>query len=393
MTAADNVLVDVVIAVHTAQRPIARAVASVFGAAVPVEPGDPAPRRADVAPASEVPAERPVAVRVTVVAHNVDPALIEANLAGVVVPPGSSVRVLAFADDIRSPAGPFNHGLDVAQAPYVAVMGSDDRLAPGAIASWLALARRTGAAAVIARLAKARPDGSVAAVVPTPPTRPRRTTGLGGVLDRLSYRSAPLGLLDRDAVDSLGLRFTLGHEVGEDVAFVTRLWFSGEPIAFDRRGPAYLVQDDAGDRITALARPVAAELAFVVDLVGQSWFTALPLGARRAAAVKFLRIHVFGLLLNRSEQFWTFGERVELARVASVVLHVAPGCERVLSRADIAVLRAVADPASGVGQLIDLAHARRRHGRPATVVTADLTRLLAREAPLRLMAASVLAGR
>lgn len=364
---ATEVMVDVVIAVHTAQRPIARAVSSVLAS--------------------------PVQVRVTVVAHNVDPALIEDNLAGVAVPPGSCVRVLAFTDTTRSPAGPFNHGLDAAQAPYVTVMGSDDRLAPGALASWLALARRDGAAAVVARLAAARSDGSIAAVVPTPPTRPLRTTMLDGVRDRLSYRSAPLGLLDRAALERLGLRFTLGHEVGEDVAFVTRLWFSGAPIAFDRRGPAYLVQDDAGDRTTGVARPVAAELAFLADLVDQDWFLALPLPARRAAAVKFLRIHVFGLLIHRTEEFWTPRERVELARVVGEILHAAPGCERVLSRADCAVLRAVVDPASDVGQLLVLAAARRRHGQPATLVTADLTRMLAREAPLRLMAASVLARR
>lgn len=367
--------VDVVIAVHTAQRPVARAVSSVFEAAQSPRGGGRVP------------------VRVTVVAHNVDAALIEANLAGVAVPSGSSMRVLACADGTRSPAGPFNHGLDEAQAPYVAVMGSDDRLAPGAIASWLAQARRTGAAAVIARLAKAHADGSLAAVVPTPPARPWRATTLDGVRDRLSYRSAPLGLLDRAALERLGLRFTLGHEVGEDVAFVTRLWFSGERMDFDRRGPAYLIQDDAGDRVTGLARPVAVELAFLRDLVGQEWFAALPLPARRAAAAKFLRIHVFGLVLNRTEEFWTPAQRAALAGVASAVVHAAPSCERVLSRADRAVLRSVADPTSDLRKLLARASARRRHGRPATVLTADLRYLLAREAPLRLMAASIIASR
>ena len=362
-----EVMVDVVIAVHTTQRPIARAVTSALASPVPV--------------------------RVTVVAHNVEAALIEGNLADVVVPQGSSVRVLAFADGTRSPAGPFNHGLAAAQAPYVAVMGSDDRLAPGAIASWLALARRTGAVAVIARVATARPDGSLVAVVPTPPTRPLRSTMLDGVRDRLSYRSAPLGLLERGALERLGLRFTAGHEVGEDVAFVTRLWFSGAPLAFDRHGPAYLVQDDAGDRVTQIARPVATELAFLTDLLDQDWFSALPLPARCAAAVKFLRIHVFGLLVHRTQEFWTPPERAALAGVVGAVLHAAPGCERVLSRADSAVLRAIVDPGSAVEHLLACATARRRHGRPATVITADVTQLLAREAPLRLMAASVLARR
>ena len=40
--------------------------------------------------------------------------------------------------------------------------------------------------------------------------------------------------------------------------------------------------------------------------------------------------------------------------------------------------------------LVRLAQARRRHGRPGTLITRDLTHLLAREAPLRMMAASVL---
>ena len=365
--------VDVVIAVHTAQRPVARAVISVFAAANP----------------SAAQGGGRVPVRVTVVAHNIDAAVIEANLEGVLVPAGSSLRVLPFVDETRSPAGPFNHGLDAADAPYVAVMGSDDRLAAGALASWVALARRTEAAVVIARLANARPDGSIS-VVPTPPARPLRTARLDGVKDRLSYRSAPLGLIDRKTMERLGLRFTLGHEVGEDVAFVTRLWFSGEPIAFDRRGPAYLVQDDALDRTTYVARPVSRELAFLADLVAQQWFVSLPLRARRAAATKLLRIHVFGLLINRTPDFWTSQERATLADITRSVVRSAPGCQRVLSRADRAVLDAVTDPAGPVDQTLALARARRLHGRPQTIITRDLRMLMAREAPLRLMAASVM---
>lgn len=357
--------VDLVIAVHTTQRPIARAVSSAL--------------------------DSRAATRVTVVCHDVDAALIDANLEGVAVPPGSSVRTVELRDGTRSPAGPFNHGLDLATAPYVAVMGSDDRLAPGAVDSWLALARRTGSAAVVARLSKADADGTVVARVPTPPARPFRVAALEGVRDRLCYRSAPLGLLERQALDALGLRFSRGHEVGEDIAFVTRLWLSGLPIAFDRRGPAYLVQDDAGDRITAVTRPVVVELAFLVECLGLDWFVALPLRARRAVAVKFLRIHVFGLVLTRTEQFWTSTEREALADVARALLQAAPGCWRVLSRADRALLRAIEDVEGTTDELVRRARARRRHGRPTTVLTTDLTRLLAREAPLRLMAASALA--
>ena len=358
-------VVDLVVAVHTAQRPVARAVASALDCRTPV--------------------------RVTVVAHHVEPALIEANLGSVVVPPGSSVRVLALSDGTRSPAGPFNLGLDSATAPFVAVMGSDDRLAPGALDSWVALQRRTGAAVVVARLAHAGDDaGSAGRVVPTPPARPFRSTRLDGVRDRLSYRSAPLGLLERSTLDRLGLRFTPGLEVGEDVEVVTRLWFSGEPIAFDRRGPAYLVQDDAGDRITYVSRPAADELEFVRRIVAAGWFRGCTAPQRAAACVKFLRIHVFGVLGNREQAFWDASERSALADVAQAVLTAAPGCERVMSRADRAVLDAVLDPAVPTDELLARGRARRLHGRPATLVPRDLRMVLARDAPVRLMAASVM---
>jgi len=358
-------VVDLVIAVHTAQRPVARAVASVLDCRTPV--------------------------RVTVVAHHVEPALIEANLESVVVPPWSSVRVLALSDGTRSPAGPFNLGLGAATAPFVAVMGSDDRLAPGALDSWVALQRRTGAAVVVARLAHAGADeAGTGAVVPTPPARPFRSTGLDGVRDRLSYRSAPLGLIERATLDRLALRFTPGLEVGEDVEVVTRLWFSGAPIAFDRRGPAYVVQDDAGDRITYVSRPVADELEFVLRIVQADWFHGYTARQRAAVCTKMLRIHVFGVLGNREAGFWDDAERAALGRVAAAVLDAAPGCESVLSRADRAALDAVVDVSVPVDEMLALGRARRHHGRPATLVPRDLRRIAAREAPIRLMAASVL---
>lgn len=358
-------VVDLVVAVHTAERPVARAVASAL--------------------------DCQTAVRVTVVAHHVEPALVEANLVSVTVPDRSSVRVLALSDGTRSPAGPFNLGLDAATAPFVAVMGSDDMLAPGALDSWVALQQQTGAAVVVARVAYAGPEGSAGRPVRTPPARPRRTRDLDGVRDRLSYRSAPLGLLERATLDRHGLRFTPGLEVGEDVEVVTRLWFSGESIAFDRRGPAYLVQDDAGDRVTYVRRPVTDELEFVSRIVAAPWFLDLDAPQRAAACAKFLRIHVFGLLLNRDPEFWDARERSALAVVARSVLDAAPGCERPFSRADRALLDVVVELRPGSTEtLLRLARARRLHGRPATVVPRDLRHLLDREGPIRLMAASLL---
>src|SRR5690606_20002949 len=118
--------VDVVIAVHTDERPIDRAVRSVLANAAPV--------------------------RVTVVCHHVPAERIAARLGSLpddARARGHEVRLVEHDDGVPSPAGPFNEGLDLAEAEYVALLGSDDRFAPGAVDSWLVLAEETRADAVI----------------------------------------------------------------------------------------------------------------------------------------------------------------------------------------------------------------------------------------------------
>ena len=360
--------VDVIIGVHSTARPVARAVRSVLDNATPV--------------------------RVTVVCHGLPAAEISPLLGALpaeAIAVGHEVRLVEFADGVASPAGPYNRGLDLATAPYVAVLGSDDRLAPGAIDSWAALARETDADAVITRLAYARTDGSVRAVVPTPPARPFRQRGLDPVRDRLAYRSAPLGLLRRETLERLGLRHDEGKPVGVDLELSTHLWFAAERIAYDRRGPAYLIGEDGTDRITFAPRPLARDLLWLPDLLDARWFRTLPLTPRRSIAVKILRIHLFGAIHYRAEPgTWTTDERAALRSLTAAVLTAAPDAERVLSRAERDLLDAALDPVVPAERLIALSARRRRHGRPATLVPRDVRQVLAREAPLRFMAASVL---
>ena len=349
--------VDVIIAVHTGERPIARAVRSVLDG-------------------------NGEGVRLTVVCHNIDTEQIKPLDAQ----HRDRVRFLEHLDKHRSASGPFNAGIDAATAQYVAIMGSDDVLAPGAVASWFWLARRTNADAVIARLE----IGTGRRVVPTPPTRPMRRRDLDAVRDRLSYRSAPLGLVSRDALTRLGLRLEEGAVVGGDVGFVTRLWFGGR-VAFDRSGPAYMIGEDAADRVTYAPRPISSELRFLRRLLRQHWFAELSLVERRAACVKFIRIHLFGAVHNRADPgFWTDVERTDLAEVARRLLDAAPGVEAVLSLADRRLLDAILSERATGETFAELSVARRRHGRPGTVLTRDPSQFFAREAPLRLMAASVL---
>lgn len=348
--------VDVVIAVHTPERPIARAVRSVLD-------------------------HNGEGVHLTVVCHNIGAAAIRAE---VDEEHREQITWLEHHDGRNRPAGPFNAGIAAATGEYVTIMGSDDTLQPGAVSSWYWLAKNTGAEAVIARLERGH------RAVPTPPTRPWRRTRLDGVKDRLCYRSAPLGLVATAAIARLGLRLDEKVATGDDVGFVTRLWFHAE-VAFDRRGPAYVIGEDATDRITYSPRPVGEELKFLARLVDRPWFLRLDLVQRRAAVVKYLRIHLFGAVYHRPDpQTWTESERADLASVAFALLRAAPGCEAVLSRADRALLDAIVAGDGAAEVLVRLARQRRHHGRPGTLITRDLSQLLAREAPLRMMAASVL---
>jgi uncharacterized protein YciI len=351
--------VDVVIACHTPERPVGRAVASILEGNA---------EHADV----------------TVVCHN-RPA--EEIREAIRPEHRDRVTLVEHRDEFRSASGPFNAGMDRGTTPYVAIMGSDDTLAPGAVASWLDVQERTGADFVMTRLAL----GSATHGVPTPAVRMvHRDRGrVDLVHDRLAYRSAPLGLLDRSMLRRTGARLVEGATVGGDVGMVTYL-MATQRTAYDRLGPPYVIGEDAGDRVTYVIRPITEQLGFFPDVLEADWFAALGPAAARAVGVKFLRIHVFGAVFYRPDPaVWTRSEREALARITADLLARAPGAEQPLSRADRRLLCACLDPTIPATDLIAAATARRRHGRPDTVLTEETAHLMDREAPVRFMSASL----
>lgn len=359
--------VDVVIACHTPTRPVGRAVASVLD-----DNGEHA--------------------AVTVVCHGVGAEAISA-----VLEPRhrDRVRLLEHDDGIHSAAGPFNAGMRSATGEFVSLLGSDDRLLPGAVASWLRLVDdRPGGEdvdCVVSRLV----IGADARPLPTPPVRPWLREGQVAdlVKDRLSYRSAPLGLVRTESRERLGVELVEGLPVGDDVPYVTRLWAETR-VVVDRSGPAYLVGEEATDRVTLEPRPVARELALVDHLVGSRWFLGYPDRVRTAVATKLLRIHVFGAVLYRPDPgWWTAQERADLAAAVRSVLSVAHTAADPLSLADHDLLDACLDPGVPADRLVALAHARRRHGHPRTLVPRHPRLALHPEAPVPFMAASAAALR
>lgn len=348
-------LVEVTIAVHSATRPIQRAVASIVDHTI-------------------------AAVRVNVVAHNIDPEIIRDNLGPYASHP--DVRLLELRDGIASPAGPMNHGLAASEAPYVAVMGSDDEFAPNALDSWLRIARDTGATTVLARI---QLPGR--GIDPYPPVRGgRRTRRLHARADRLSYRSAPLGLVDRRVFGDL--RFTEGLPSGEDLAYSATLWFTGKHIAYDLTGPAYIVNEDATDRVTSGPRPVADDFAFLDAIETLGWFGTLGRAQRQALVVKILRVHFFDAVLARVRTpEGILAHRDALIAVLDRLEHTAPGVTALLARTDRAVLDQLRSDSLDPAAILHAIDARWNYRTVGAMLPRNPLRALHAQAPFRTLRA------
>ncbi|MEX5270954.1 glycosyltransferase family 2 protein [Kocuria sabuli] len=362
MPSAPTPLVDVIIPVHTAARPVDRTVRSVVAGGLPISDSG--------------------GVHITVVCHNVGADLIRDRLAPERRP---LVELVECSDGTGNPAGPRNLALERSSARYVSFVDSDDTLAPGALAAWTAVAERHGSAAVLPRLVR-----SAGGVLRTPVPRPFRRADLDPVKDRLAYRTTSLGLIRREVLTDRGLRFQGQYATGEDQGLTARTWFGGGRIDLAPRRAHYVVHDDATDRITRSPRPLHRELAAFADLLGGSWTASLPERQRTAIAVKVLRVQLLGAVHGRAAAgAWTGADTETCRAVLQLAASVGGSALEVLPRADRDLLDLVVRTGVTAEEVHAASARRRRFGRPATLLPRDPRRILSREAPLRFMTASL----
>jgi len=342
--------IDVVIPVHTTERPLDRAVRSCF----------------DGIPSGMV--------RVTVVCHNISRDKISPTVGAAT---NGTVRFEEFHDHRNSPAGPRNYGLSLATAPFVAVLDSDDYFETGALQAWHSALSDCNADAAAAPLLT---DRQVR--IRTPRVRPGRTHNLDPVRDGLAYTTAPLGLIRRETLESKGIAYTEGLRSGEDLDPGLRLWYSGAKIEYPAGAPGYVICSDASDRVTSDVLPLAEEFRAVLGL-DDAWLGGLRHSARTAIAVKLVRVHLLGALRRRGADWeWTPSDLAALERFIGKVTSISGKYLRPFSMADRRLILA-AGRASAAGVLREALEADQRAPYVSKVLAPVPWANLRRESTLR----------
>lgn len=350
---------DIIVAVHDLRRNIRRAVGSILS--------DP---------------DRDV--HAFVVAHNLPDAEVRSHLQELIDEHPERIRIEELHDGIPSPSEPFNFGMAQSDAEFVGIMGSDDELDAGAVSQWRATLQRHHADAVIAKVVR----GGLRNLVRSPPKRPLHTGILDFARDRLSYRSAPLGLLRREAVARLGLELQPGARNGGDLPFVTRLWLRGRVVPAQGLA-AYVEHADAPVRVTHVAKPVADELQPVRLLLAGRDVAAMDRPQREALATKLLRRNLIDSVRKRDAGRAFTGEDIaEFREIIGEIDRLAPRARDMLSSDQSRMLEEFLAEAPDLVAIARLDAASQQYRRPGAILPGRLRFLLHRQAQPRFFIAT-----
>lgn len=302
--------VDVVVPVHSATRPIRRAVSSIL-------------------------ASENSSIRAVVVCHNISAEVIQTNLSGLDF---SRIILTTLEDGIYSPAGPLNAGVQASSAKYVAFLGSDDEYQPGILEAWLSEAVAANNPQLI--IGQLLSDGRGRIMAPLP--RRKRSERLEASRDLLNNRTAPVGtLIRRDFLTQAGTPvFTPGLPVGEDIELGLYLWNTASTISYSKHAEGYVIHETGEDRVTGHPLPLREVLFPVQRVLSRPWMEALSVQKKRSIAVKLMRYQVIDTLGHRQAHLSPEDLRAA-ASVASSLLALAPGVRGKLSVAENNTLRAL----------------------------------------------------
>lgn len=341
VTSPNDLRSQIVIPVHTVDRPIRRAVDSVLA-----DPESGA----------------------IVVAHNVAPDLLD-------LPEDERVTVVPLEGHAGKPGAAFDAGIAAATAPWVGIMGSDDWYEAGALRAMRARADKDGADIVIVPLAY---QGGERGFIP----QTLRHRNLQAARDRLFYRTAPLGLIRRDIIQNPDYAFGSRLFIGEDVTVSARLWTDGYSVSYGANDPAYVVGTDAKMRTTLTPRPLAEQGAAWLAIWDQPWVAEMDSVDREALAVKILRVHVHGAVAARPQpEDWQEGDFEWLTTLTRRIVQESPNVLASFRSVTQDTLRAVAE-----GDLDrTLAHYREEDGAPVQrrLLPARASELLKPDGPVR----------
>ena len=355
-------VVDVIIAVHLAERPIARAVSSVLNG-------------------------NEVAVRALVIAHNIDAEKIRESLGDWAQDP--RVEVLELRDGVPSPSGPMNLGYDVATAPFVALLGSDDELQPGTLDRWVKIAQDPLAPADFVLANRERPGGLI---MPSPPVRVGRRHNLNGARDRLAYRAAPLGLMRRSKFGHL--RFPQAVPTGEDIPFSATIWSSKAKFTFAFGRPGYRAHaDQKQPTTTTTKRPVAASLLWLDQILDPAAPWAKQREFRQSLIIKVLRQNIPDVARGRLPEGWDKQAKAQMRQALLKIRDAEPRAFAYLSRPDWNLIRALGSGNASAEELSELLDARAKVRSLDAVLPRDLGLALSRQGPLRMHLAAIALSR
>ncbi|WP_286737996.1 glycosyltransferase [Kocuria sp. UBA1838] len=352
-------LVDIVIPVHSTSRPLQRAVSSALRAAPGAALGQ---------------------CRVTAVAHHLTAEQVHSMLS---VEQRAVVDVIESEDRGSTAAVPRNEALRRTSARYISFLDSDDTLDPGAVTRWLGIAERRGSDLVMPFQHHENPRVDI-----TPIVRPLRRSDLDPVKDRLGYRSTAFGLIRMSAVRRTGARFDESARTGEDQSFVMALYAGAHRIDLAPGLPGVLMHADGTDRVSRQLLPIRETVAAALDLGREPWFAGVPDELKRSYILKYIRVNFFPALEHAVRSgTWDAHYARSANAVFGELTQYAPHVTDQLSRADLRVARLLS-PGAGERELLAALAERRRYTTPGALLTERWTRVLGRQAPLRVIAAS-----